>query len=107
MMYRSIRESIIQENKGHNPILWDFFMGLSKTCIIALVRIALLRYFNHIIQHTVSWGITNICLYIHVTTFELRHYKTNKTACVPHKDADKPGHLPSLIRVFALHLKVS
>ena len=31
--------------------------------------------------------------------------KTNKMACVPSKDPGQPGHLPSLIRVFAFHMK--
>ena len=39
------------------------------------------------------------------TTFEPTHDKTNKMACVPSKDSDQPGHLPSLIRVFAVRMK--
>ena len=31
--------------------------------------------------------------------------KTNKMACAPSEDSDQPGHPPSLIRVFAVHLK--
>ena len=26
-------------------------------------------------------------------------------ACVPSEDSDQPGHVPSLIRVFAVHMK--
>ena len=33
------------------------------------------------------------------------HDKTNKMACAPSEDSDQPGHLPSLIRVFAVHMK--
>ena len=33
------------------------------------------------------------------------HDKTNEMACVPSEDSDQPGHLPSLIRVFALRMK--
>ena len=36
---------------------------------------------------------------------ELPHDKTNKMACVPSNDSDQPGHLPSLIRVIAVHMK--
>ena len=36
---------------------------------------------------------------------ELHRDKTNKMACAPSEDPDQPGHLPSLIRVFAVHLK--
>ena len=44
-----------------------------------------------------SWFIK--CLY------EPAHDKTNKMTCAPSKDSDQPWHLPSLIRVFAVHLK--
>ena len=30
------------------------------------------------------------------------HDKTNKMTFVPSEDSDQPGHLPSLIRVFAV-----
>ena len=33
----------------------------------------------------------------------LPHDKTNKMACAPSEDSDQPGHLPNLIRVFAMH----
>ena len=31
--------------------------------------------------------------------------KTNKMTCVPSEDSDQPGHPPSLIGVFAVHMK--
>ena len=33
---------------------------------------------------------------------EPQHDKTNKITCAPSENSDKPGHLPSLIRVFAV-----
>ena len=33
------------------------------------------------------------------------HDKTNKMACAPIEDSDQPGHPPSLVRVFAVHMK--
>ena len=33
------------------------------------------------------------------------HDNTNKMACAPSEDSDQPGHPPSLIRVFAVHMK--
>ena len=33
------------------------------------------------------------------------HDKTNKMACVLSKDSDSPRHPPSLIRIFAVHMK--
>ena len=33
---------------------------------------------------------------------ELPHDNTNKMTCAPSEDSDQPGHLPSLIRVFAV-----
>ena len=31
--------------------------------------------------------------------------KTNKMACAPSEDSDQPGHPPSLIRDFTVHMK--
>ena len=36
---------------------------------------------------------------------ELPRDKTNKVACAPSEDSDQPGHLPSLIRIFAVRMK--
>ena len=33
---------------------------------------------------------------------EPAHDRTNKMACAHSEDSDQPGHLPSLIRVFAV-----
>ena len=33
------------------------------------------------------------------------HDKTNKMVCAPSEDSDQPGHLPSLIRIFAVRIK--
>ena len=44
-------------------------------------------------------------LFVATTTFEPPHDTTNKMACAPSKDSDQPGHPPSLIRVFAVHMK--
>ena len=38
-------------------------------------------------------------------TFEPPRDKTNKMNCAPSEDSDQPGHLPSLIRVFAVCMK--
>ena len=45
--------------------------------------------------------------YLHVYTFsnEPAHDKTYKMACAPSKDSDQPGHQPSLIGAFAVHMK--
>ena len=37
--------------------------------------------------------------------FETAHDKTNKMTCAPSEDSDQHGHLPSLIRVFAVRMK--
>ena len=39
------------------------------------------------------------------TLFEPPHDKTNKMACAPSEDSDQPGHLRSLIRIFAGRMK--
>ena len=35
----------------------------------------------------------------------LSHDMTKQSDCAPSKDSDQPGHLPSLIRVFAVRMK--
>ena len=37
--------------------------------------------------------------------FDPAYDKTNKMACAPNKDSDQLGHLASLIRAFAVHMK--
>ena len=37
--------------------------------------------------------------------FEPPHDKTNKMICVPSEDSDQPGHLASLVSVFAVRMK--
>ena len=37
--------------------------------------------------------------------YEPPHDKTNKMAYAPSEDSEQPGHLPSLIRVFAVRMK--
>ena len=46
----------------------------------------------------------NLLLFSH-SSFEPPRDKTNKMACVPIEDSDQPGHPPSLIRVFAVHMQ--
>ena len=38
-------------------------------------------------------------------TNEPQHNKTNKMICAPSEDSDQPGHPPSLIKIFAVHMK--
>ena len=40
-----------------------------------------------------------------LVSFEPPRDKTNKMACAPREDSDQPGHLPSLIWVFAVCMK--
>ena len=72
------------------------------------------EYFLIIIQDHVGdlseWIIefSGADLELHVTLDfrnEPPHDKTNKMACMPSEDSDEPGHPPSLIRVFAVHMK--
>ena len=38
---------------------------------------------------------------VKIEIIELQHDKTSKVICAPSEDSEQPGHLPSLIRVFA------
>ena len=45
-----------------------------------------------------------LCLTLPVVPYnELPRDKTNKIDCAPSEDSGQPWHLPSLIRVFAVH----
>ena len=46
-------------------------------------------------------SVLGLCCY----RYEPPHDNTNKMAFAPSEDSDQPGHLPSLIRVFAVHMK--
>ena len=40
-------------------------------------------------------------------TYEPAHDKAYKMACAPSEDSDLPGHPPSLIRVYAVGMKIA
>ena len=54
--------------------------------------------------HVVKISNNNILISFQ-QNFDPPHDKTNKVACVPCKDSDQPGHLPSLIRVSTVRMK--
>ena len=43
-----------------------------------------------------------VCFKLEVLKYEPPHDKTNEMTCPPSEDSDQPGHLLSLIRVFAV-----
>ena len=52
-----------------------------------------------------EWAFIRAWAFIRILTVSLNevpHDRTNKKACAPSEDSDQPGHLPSLIRVFAV-----
>ena len=58
----------------------------------------------------IQYSLINIrqmkfCSMVGKHAFEPLLDKTNKLACAPSEDKDQPGHPPSLIRVFAVHIK--
>ena len=53
------------------------------------------------ISTSISVYINTVSVYIN----EPPHDKTNKMTYAPCEDSDQPGHPPSLIRVFAVHMK--
>ena len=57
---------------------------------------------QHLSYYMVSENIDFILLYISEQTNEPPHEKTNILTYAPSKDSDQSGHLPSLIRVFAV-----
>ena len=51
----------------------------------------------------IPWRFSNTCINDCTFKYEPQHGKTNKMICVPSKDSDQPGHLPSLISLRCLH----
>ena len=60
-----------------------------------------------VILLVLSWGssIVNFGTPEIISVVEPPRDKTNKMAFAPSEDSDQPGHLPSLIRVFAVRMK--
>ena len=50
-----------------------------------------------------SWFMCFSCIFF--CLFEAPHDKTIKVAYAPSEDSDQPGHPPSLIKAFAVHMK--
>ena len=69
----------------------------------------------HAILLVLSWGGSNLFEFwnTHILPNFFSYFNWNMSRCttkptklrVPSKDADQPGHLPSLIRVFTVHMK--
>ena len=58
-------------------------------------------YFGGIFCPLLVWSVSSFSS--GQKTLEPPSDKTNKMTCAASKDSDYPGHLPSLIRVFAVH----
>ena len=57
-------------------------------------------------NHFITFQLRNsMCIKFYVLTNEPPRDKTDKMTCAPSEDSDQPGHLPSLMRVFAVCMK--
>ena len=56
------------------------------------------------IRHSITHPIEKMRQLLRHKEFELHCDKTYKMACAHSEDSDQPGHPPSLISVFAMHL---
>ena len=66
------------------------------------------KFVLHVIVKHIQPVYTNLLYFIVFTMHSLNeppHDKTNKMAYTPSKVSDQPGHPPSLIRVFSVHIK--
>ena len=87
------------------------------TCKKAMFYLQKARWFPSLSPYLFDWLKTEwnnhiphqkskfLCNGFPLTISEPPHDKTNKMACAPSEDSDQPGHLPSLITVFAIRLK--
>ena len=85
---------------------WSESALFAQTCLSE--NLGSLRYYASpkrtisLDQSTMFQGLFGFYLQTCLNLFEPPHDKTNKMACAPSKDWDQPGHLPNLIRVFAV-----
>ena len=80
---------------------WTLILG--HTCWAILMRnYSPVNFARNSLKRTVF--SREICWSI--TKYEPPHDKTNKMTCVPSEDSGQPGHPPSLIRVFAVRMKL-
>ena len=78
---------------------------ISVFALIGFIFIILLLFGSGGFGGSRERGTTIIRGNFSVSINEPPHDKTNKVACAPSEDSDQPGHPPSLIRVFAVHMK--
>ena len=72
---------------------WDFETSLFSLCVIIYIIHVLLTYLyfcNSVTSPKHIWAAA---------------WQNQQETCAPSKDSDQPGHPPSLIRVFAVHMK--
>ena len=69
----------------------DLHLNCSHTALIVFIITRFIWFCN-----ANAWALK---------VFEQPHDKTNKMACAPSEDSNRPWHPPSLIRVFAVRMK--
>ena len=90
-----LKSEFTEDEKSHNLMRWLNYARCFGECFM--------KRFCLCAQTMRIWRY--VCLSECVLRIEPPHDKTNKMACAPSEDLDQPGHLPSLIRVFAVRMK--
>ena len=98
--------SFLHLNKGF-WLLWGsfkvIFVKISQNFIKSHLKFCLISQISvHSLWHVWCSLALDSVFTILAHTDELLHDKTNKMTCAPSEDSDQPGHLPSLIRAFAV-----
>ena len=100
-------EVVFIERYLYNILCWGSFIWKCLSIVSGLLKYTsrldlcrfVVRMFINSARH--YWSLMKI----EAIWFEPPHDKTNKMPCASSKDSDQPGHLPSLIRVFAVRMK--
>ena len=76
-------------------------------CSVGLIRFiyGTLGTYSLSLHSESSEGAAAGSVELSLLAYELPHDKTNKMTCMSSEDSDLPGHLLSLIRVFAVRMK--
>ena len=95
-------------------MIWHYILMKNVMLLKWSWRFNVFQYFNQCFTHWPLYNTIHQSNIFDITwahgepqliTYEPKHDKTNKMTWAPSEDSDQPGHLPSLIRVFAVRMK--
>ena len=76
------------------------------SCLAILMTTHNVMFLLRTVEYCLNYHQTpTLSVFLVLGCFEPPHHKSNRMACAPSENSDQLGHLPSLIRVFAVCMK--